>query len=97
MTEKKYTTRPFESIAEMLISHKKQENVIFTYKKKESKNDTPKIMPRKNINMSEAQFNLIRDNKKNYVKAMDLNSLTDIEYVLKISDIIDRSLKIRSK
>lgn len=54
-------------------------------------------MPRKNINMSESQFNLIRDNKKNYVKALDLNSLTDIEYVLKISDIIDRSLKIRSK
>jgi len=48
MTEKKYTTKPFESIVEMMISHKKKENVIFTYKKQKSKNDKPKIMNGKN-------------------------------------------------
>ena len=50
-------------------------------------------MPRKNINMSEAQLLKLRDSKLNFQSRMKINQLSDIEYILRVARIVDKTLE----
>ncbi len=54
-------------------------------------------MPRKNINLSEAQLEIVRERKLHFQQVYKLGSLSDIKYILRLSDIVEKSLQLKGK
>jgi len=54
-------------------------------------------MSRKNINLQSEQQELLRARKLDFQQAYDIGKLSDIEYIMRMSKIMDDSLKLKGK
>ena len=54
-------------------------------------------MSRKNINLQSEQQEILRARKLHFQQACNIGRLSDIEYIMRMSNIVEESLKLKGK
>lgn len=54
-------------------------------------------MSRKNINLQSEQQEILRARKLHFQQAFNIGKLSDIDYIMRISQIFQESLKLKGK